>query len=123
MNPKIVLNYWRVMNSNDFTAASLCLTEDHELAWPQSSERLLGRKNFVAVNTQYPAAGLWQFKVNSCVADADVVVTDTSITDGEVQARAITFSTVRNGLIHRQIEYWPDDYEAPAWQHEFMEAI
>lgn len=112
-----------MMNSNDFTAASLCLTEDYELIWPQSSERLVGRENFIAVNSEYPSSGRWQFTINSCVADGDVVVTDTSVTDGEVQARAITFSTVRNGLILRQVEYWPDNYEAPSWRNELTETI
>src|SRR5690554_6373472 len=63
MNPKqVVLDYYRVGNSNDFTAASFCLTQEYGLVWPQSSERLVGRENFLAVNTEYPA-GRWQLSI------------------------------------------------------------
>lgn len=94
---EIVENYWRAMHSNDFEAASRCLTEDYELLWPQSAERLVGRSNFVAVNSQYPSSGLWEFRMNSLLADGNQVVTDVSVTDGSVQARAITFSVVLMG--------------------------
>lgn len=115
-----VVNYWRAMQSNDFEAASRWLTEDYELLWPQSSERLVGRANFVAVNSQYPASGRWEFAINSLLADGNQVVTDVSVTDGSVRARAITFSVVSDGLISRQVEYWPDDYPAPEWRAQWV---
>lgn len=117
----MVINFWRVMGSNDFEAASSCLSEDYELLWPQSAERLVGRANFAALNANYPAHGLWSFHVNSLVAEGDTVVSDVTISDGEVRARAITFSTVRDGLISRQVEFWPDDYEAPEWRSQWVE--
>lgn len=40
-------------------------------------------------------------------------MSDVSVTDGRVGARAITFSTVRDGLIVEQIEFWPDPYGGP----------
>jgi ketosteroid isomerase-like protein len=49
-------------------------------------------------------------------------VTDTTVTDGEVVATAITFSTVRDGKIAHQVEYWPDPFEAPAWREPWVEA-
>ena len=109
------------MQTNDFGAASALLAEDYELYWPQSSERILGRANFVAVNKHYPANGLWQFTVDRLLADGDGVVTDVGVTDGVVKARAITFSIVKNGLIVRQLEYWPDTFEPPAWRREWVE--
>jgi ketosteroid isomerase-like protein len=104
------------MQSNDFTAAARWLAEDFENYAPQSSEVIRGRANFANINTHYPANGQWQFRVNQLVAQGDQVVTDVSITDGTVAARAITFHTVANGLITRQTEFWPDDYPAPAWR-------
>ena len=109
------------MNTNDFAAAAECLSPDFVLLWPQSRERIVGRDNFAALNSAYPANGLWKFTINSLLADGNKVVTDTTVTDGVVTARAITFSTVVNGLITEQTEYWPDEYDAPAWRTQWVQ--
>ena len=116
-----VIAFWSAMQTNDFSAASMLLTEDFELYWPQSSERIIGRANFTALNTYYPAHGPWQFTVHKILAEGDEVVTEVSVTDGKVKATAITFSTVKEGLIAKQVEYWPDPFEAPAWRREWVQ--
>jgi len=117
---KVVIAFWDAMKSNDFNRASLWLTEDFQGVWPQSSELIIGRKNFTAINENYPANGKWLFEINSIVTENNTVVTDVSISDGVVTARAITFHTVNNGLISKQVEYWPDDYEAPSWRSRWV---
>ena len=115
------MRFWQTMQTNDFNAAGELLAEDYELSWPQSGERIVGRANFVAVNEHYPANGPWRFTLDKILAAGNEVVTDVAVTDGTVQARVITFSTVENGLIVKQLEYWPDPYEAPAWRREWVE--
>lgn len=124
MNAKeTVINYWKTMAKNDFCEASKCLAKNVEVIWPQSNEKIVGRENFAAVNTQYPANGPWQFNVVSIVAEDDTVVTEVDITDGEVKAKAVTFHTVVDGLIAKQVEYWPDEYPAPEWRKHWVCAI
>jgi ketosteroid isomerase-like protein len=109
------------MNTNDFRAAAQCLHEDYVLDWPQSGELIRGRENFIAVNRNYPAAGRWRFDVQRLVDDGCNVVTDVEVSDGVIVARAITFSTVDNGMIVRQVEYWPEKFEAAAWRAQWVE--
>ncbi|MEO0930783.1 MAG: nuclear transport factor 2 family protein [Pseudomonadota bacterium] len=124
MTPKEVVNaFWNAMATNDFAAASQWLSIDFTGFWPQSNELISGRANFAAVNTAYPANGRWHFDIKSIVADGDTVVTDVAITDGLVRARAITFHTIKDGLITHQREYWPDDYPAPAWRAQWVTVI
>lgn len=118
-----VLAYWQAMQSNNFTKAAEWLSEDFECHWQQSNERIVGRENFIAVNTAYPSAGRWQFTVNRLVSEGDCVVTDVDITDGETVAKAITFHHVKNGSIYRQIEYWIDNYDAPDWRNQWVEKL
>ena len=121
MTPKeTVIAYWKAMESNDFSKASEWLSENYECHWPQSSEIISGRKNFIEINTNYPGDGTWSFVVNSIVCEKDQVVSDVSISDGIVNARAITFHTVENELIAKQMEFWPDKYEAPAWRRQWV---
>ena len=120
---EVVIAFWEAMKSNDFSEASNWLTEDFEGFWPQSSELIVGRENFAAINSFYPAHGKWLFDVHSIVCENDTVVTDVSITDGVLKARAITFHTVKNGLICKQVEFWPDDFEAPDWRSKWVTVV
>lgn len=117
---QVVRNFWRVMATNDFHAASLCLTDDFRLHWPQSGEMVEGRADFAALNTAYPAAGRWTFDVRRIVGEGVQIVTEVAISDGEVHATALTFHTVRGDLIALQREFWPDPFEAPAWRAQWV---
>lgn len=116
MQRHIVENFWRVMATNDFDAASLLLSPDFEYYMPQSQEYLRGREDFAGLNRTYPAQGRWTFDVCSIVAEGPRVVSEVKVSDGAMHAVAITFHTLRDELIWRQVEYWPDPYDAPAFR-------
>ncbi len=120
---RVVERFWLEMNENDWRAASQLLHDDYLLEWPQSGERIRGRDNFVAVNAHYPAAGRWRFDVLHLVADGEGAASEVAVTDGAVVARAISFFEVRDGLIVRMTEYWPDQFEAAEWRARWVERI
>jgi len=120
---QIVERFWAAMQTNDFRRAGELLHDDFSLEWPQSGERIRGRANFVAINANYPAHGRWEFTIHRIVAQGDIVVSDVEVTDGVIVGRVITFSTIREGKILQQTEFWPDPFEAPAWRAEWVERI
>jgi len=120
---ELVLQFWRYMQANDFRAASTLFADAYVLDWPVSGERIRGRENFVAINEHYPAHGRWHFTLHRCLAEDDQVVTDVTVTDGVVTAKAVSFFTVRQGQIVRQVEYWPEPYEPADWRAAYVEHI
>lgn len=122
-NKQILENFWATMETNDFRAASQLFHDDYVLEWPQSGERIVGRKNFAAINTNYPAEGRWQFEVNHIVGEGDIVVTDVSVTEGKITGRAITFSTIKDEKIWKQVEFWPDPFAAPEWRSQWVQRV
>jgi len=120
---QVVERFWAAMQTNDFKAAGELLHDDYVLEWPQSGERIRGRANFVAVNEHYPAHGSWAFNIHRILAEDDEVVSDVSVTSGSLTGRAITFSTIRDGKIVYQIEFWPDPFEPAAWRARWIEKI
>ena len=124
MNPKQLLEqFWQTMESNDFYAVAQLLLDDFVLEWVQSGERIRGRENFAKLNTAYPTQGTWHFTIHSIVADGDEVVTDVSVTDGTLNDRVLTFSTIRDGKIWKQVEFWPEPFTAPEWRKQWVEKI
>jgi ketosteroid isomerase-like protein len=120
---QVVQNFWAAMQTNDFQRAGEWLHDDYYLEWPQSGERVRGRANFVAINENYPAHERWEFTIHLILAEGDIVVSEVEVTDGVIVGRAITFSTVREGKILQQTEFWPDPFEAPAWRAQWVERI
>jgi ketosteroid isomerase-like protein len=118
---RIVTQFWAAMQANNWAAAAALFTDDYVLHWPQSGERIHGAANFVAINSAYPAAGRWRFSVERLVVEGAQAVTDVVVSDGAVTARAITFTTVRDGRIAGQVEYWPDPFDAPGWRAAWVE--
>ena len=120
----VVASFWAAMQANDFRRAGGLLHDDYVLEWPQSGERIRGRANFVAVNEHYPTQGRWSFTVHRLIAEAFQVATEVTVTDGAgTSGRAITFSTVRDGKIVHQTEYWPDPFEPAAWRAQWVERM
>jgi limonene-1,2-epoxide hydrolase len=120
---QVVEQFWAAMQTNDFRLASDLLHDDYYLDWPQSGERIRGRANFVAINENYPAHGRWEFTIHRILAEDNTVVSDVEVTDGVIKGRVITFSTIQDGQILQQTEFWPDPFEAPAWRAQWVERI
>ena len=121
INKQVIEAFWAAMQTNDFKAAGEFLHDDYVLEWPQSGERIRGRANFVAINENYPAHGRWEFTIHRIIAEGDEVVSDVGVTDGVITGRAITFSTMRDGKIIHQTEFWPDSFEPAAWRAKWVE--
>ncbi len=83
--------FWQLIASNDFFSVGAILSTDFLLDWPQSGERIRGAENFARMNSEYPANGVWRFKVNSIVVGATSGVSDVSVTDGVQRARHFIF--------------------------------
>ncbi len=120
-NKQLLENFWATMATNDFYAASQLLHDDYILEWPQSGERIRGQENFAAINTFYPTEGKWEFTINHILAEGKLVTTDVSVTNGKVKDRVITFSTIRDEKIWKQVEFWPEIFVAPEWRKQWVE--
>lgn len=117
---EVVEAFWKGMQTNDFARAARWLTDDFFCDWPQSGERIIGPGNFVEINRRYPAAGPWNFEIVKLLVQGSEVVSDVLVTDGEVNARTITFHQVEGERISRQTEFWPEQYAPPAWRSPWV---
>ncbi len=112
---------WAAFDRFDFQAAAPLLHDDFVCEWPQSQERIRGRDNFIAVNAHYP--GQWRCSVRTLIVSGDAVVTETDVSDGEVNFVAVSFFTLAEDKIVHLREYWPEPYAAQDWRKQWVESI
>ncbi len=122
-NKQLIENFWATMASNDFYAVAELLHDDFILEWPQSGERIRGRDNFAAINTFYPTEGKWTFHINHLIAEGSIIFSDVSVSDGKRNDRCLTISTIQDGKIWKQVEFWPEPFNAPSWRAKWVERI
>jgi limonene-1,2-epoxide hydrolase len=104
--------FWAAMQANDWDRAASYLAPNCAIDWPCSGERIVGRADFAAVQARYPTnTGRWSFDVHRLVVDADTVVSEVTVTDGEQSARVVVFSDIVDDHIAHQVEYWPMAYD------------
>jgi len=113
-NRRLIERFWATMNANDWAAMGALLHDDYSLDYPQSGERFRGRAAAIAINAEYPVVGRWTFTVRTIVADAAGMATDVVFANGAGEYRVQSFFAVRDGLIARMVEYYPEPFAAPA---------
>jgi hypothetical protein len=120
---ELVREFWRRMDSNDFTTVTGLLDDTFIADWPQSNERIRGGSNFARMNQEYPSHGPWRFTIQRLFGNATDVVSVVDVTDGVQSATAITFFTINVYSIARIVEYWPDPFPAGANRAHLTERI
>jgi hypothetical protein len=120
---ELAREFWRLMATNDFDSVAAVLADEFVLEWPQSRERIRGAAPFAQMNREYPANGPWRFTVHRIVGSENEAVSDVTVTDGAVTARAITFFGVSKGRISHIVEFWPDPFPAAPNRAHLVETM
>ncbi|WP_406344941.1 nuclear transport factor 2 family protein [Streptomyces sp. NBC_01578] len=72
---------WDRIQARDWSGVADLVAEDVVVEWPVRAERIVGNKNFVAVNSEYP--GGWSIRVLRIVADGSEVVSEVEVPHDE----------------------------------------
>ncbi|WP_327254693.1 nuclear transport factor 2 family protein [Streptomyces sp. NBC_01244] len=119
---RVVEALWDRIQARDWDGVALLVAPDAVVEWPVSGERIVGGKNYVAVNREYPEG--WVIRVLRIVAAGDEVVSEVEVPHESLGVfRAASFWTVRDGRIVRGTEYWTSlgADTRPEWRAAFTE--
>ncbi|MEV4194442.1 nuclear transport factor 2 family protein [Streptomyces toxytricini] len=122
---EVVAQLWERFAARDWTGVARLLAKDAVIDWPVSGERIVGRANFIAVNSDLAYSEERRVEVLRIVADGDLVVTEVEVPQEHVVYRAVSLWTVRDGEIVGAREYWtsPGQDPAPRWRAHFVEPL
>lgn len=121
----VVAQLWERIEARDWDGVAKLVAEDAVIEWPVSGERIVGRANFVAVNSDDGYADERSVELLRILADGDLVVTEVEIPQDHVVYRAVSLWTVRDGEIVGAREYWtsPGQDPAPRWRAGYVEPL
>jgi hypothetical protein len=101
--------------------------EDMVQEWPQSGERIRGRKNIAAINENYPASTGTTPKVElrRIMKPGEAWVIESTIDYGDgVPVSAVSIvETGADGKVVRTTDYFANPFEAPAWRKKWVEQM
>ena len=114
--------HWRASAAGDFDAEHDIYDDDSICDYPQSGERIVGRKNLQALRSHHPGKPS-DFSVRRIVGKENVWITEYTITYQGRPAYTVSIMEFRNGKVVHETQYFADPFEAPAWRSQWDQRI
>jgi len=103
--------HWDASDASDFQAEHEIYHEDAVLDYPQSGERIRGRRNIQESRTVQPNEK--HFHVQRMIGKGELWVTEFVLTYDEVPSYVVSIMEFRDGMVAHETQYFSDRF-APA---------
>ena len=108
--------HWEASDASDFEAEHEIYREDAVLDYPQSGERIRGRRNIQESRRVQPNTK--RFTVRRIVGSGDLWVSEFVLTYDGAPSHAVSIMEFRDGLVASETQYFADPFEpAPSRAH------
>jgi hypothetical protein len=105
----LVLLHWQLANAQEWEAFGRLLHAELVYEAPQSRERIRGALGYVDFFATWPQP--WRAEVLRCIADEHSALTQISFISSAPAMVGLTIFDLKDGLIAKVTDYWPDPYE------------
>ena len=113
--------HWAASDANNFDVEHDIYREDALLEYPQSGERIRGRRNIQASRVAQPNAK--RFKVRRIVGAGDLWVTEFILMYDAKPSYTVSIMEFRGDKVARETQYFADPFVAPAWRAQWVERM
>ena len=114
--------HWYASAVGDLEAEHNIYADDTICDYPQSGERILGRKNLQALRGHHPGKPSG-FNVRRMFGEGNLWVTEYTITYQGKSAYTVSMMEFRDGKVVHETQYFADPFEAPAWRSQWVQKI
>ena len=101
--------HWDASDANDFETEHDIYHEDAVLHYPQSGERIRGRRNIQESRTVQPNKK--RFAVRRIIGSGDLWVTEFVLTYDGIPSYTVSIMEFREGLVANETQYFGDRFE------------
>lgn len=114
--------HWRASADGYADAEHDIYADDAVCDYPQSGERIQGRKNLQALRSHHPGKPSG-FEVRRMVGVGELWVTEYTITYQGKPAYTVSIMEFRDGKVVHETQYFADPFEAPAWRSQWVQQM
>jgi hypothetical protein len=114
--------HWRASAAGDVRAEHDIYADDAICDYPQSGERILGRRNLEALRSHHPGKPSG-FNVKRILGQGNLWITEYTITYQERTAYTVSIMEFRNGKVVHETQYFADPFEKPAWRSQWVQEM
>ena len=120
-NRACVERFWKAIQAGDMAALADVYADDAVQEWPQSSERIVGKANILAIMEHYP--GMPAGTLRRIQGSGDVWVVEGTLAYGDETYEAVCVLEVRDGRIARETDVFAACFDAPEWRAQWVERM
>ncbi len=113
--------HWDASDASDFVAEHAIYLDDAVLDYPQSRERIRGRRNIQQSRSVQPSKK--RFSVRRIVGGGDLWITEYVLTYDDVPSYVVSIMEFRDGLVARETQYFADPFDAGPSRAHLVERI
>ena len=113
--------HWAASDASDFETEHRIYHEDAVLEYPQSGERIRGRRNIQMQRATQPSKK--RFTVRRIVGAGDLWVTEFILTYDGKPSYTVSIMEFKADKVARETQYFADPFEAPAWRAQWVERM
>jgi hypothetical protein len=101
--------HWEASDANDFTTEHEIYRDDAVLDYPQSGERIRGRKNIQ--ESRFVQPNKKRFTVRRMIGSGDLWVTEFVLSYDGKPSYTVSIMEFRDGLVTHETQYFADPFE------------
>jgi len=113
--------HWNASDANDFDIEHEIYHEDAVLNYPQSGERIHGRRNIQ--ESRFVQPNKKRFRVQRIVGSGDLFVTEFVLTYDGAPSYAVSIMEFRDGLVTSETQYFADPFEPACSRAHLVERM
>jgi len=117
-----LMAHWHASAIGDFDAEHEIYDDDAICDYPQSGERIIGRRNLQALRSHHPDKPSG-FEIKRITGNGNLWITEYSIDYREQSAYTVSIMEFVDGKVVHEIQYFAEGFHPPAWRSNWVVLI
>ena len=113
--------HWTASDASDFETEHEIYLEDAVLEYPQSGERIRGRRNIQMTRTKQPSKK--RFAVRRVIGSGNLWITEYVLSYDGRPYYAVSIMEFNGDKVARETQYFADPFEASGWRAQWVERM
>lgn len=113
--------HWDASDANDFEAEHAIYRDDAVLDYPQSSERIHGRRNIQ--ESRFVQPNKKRFSVRRIIGGGDLWVSEFVLTYDGAPSYVVSIMEFRDGLVAHEMQYFGDRFDPSPSRGHLVEVV